>query len=48
MTTPRGTSGIDPSLRILLVEGEALLLMMTAEMVEELGHRVVAKAGSIE
>jgi len=35
-------------LRVLLVEDEALLLMMTAEMVEEMGHIVVAKAGSIE
>jgi CheY-like chemotaxis protein len=30
-----------------LVEDEALLLMMTAEMLEELGHRVVAEAGTI-
>jgi CheY-like chemotaxis protein len=30
-----------------LVEDEALLRMMTAEMLEELGHRVVAEAGSI-
>jgi CheY-like chemotaxis protein len=35
-------------LRILLVEDEALLLLMIADMVEELGHHVVAKAGSIE
>ncbi len=46
---PRNTSETDnSSLRILLVEDEALLLMMTADMVEELGNRVVAKAGSIE
>jgi|SRR5882757_7007071 CheY-like chemotaxis protein len=30
-----------------LVEDEALLRMMTAEMLEELGHRVVAEARSI-
>ena len=48
MTTPRGISETGPSLRILLVEDEALLLMMTADMVDELGHQVVAKAGSIE
>jgi CheY-like chemotaxis protein len=30
-----------------LVEDEALLRMMTAEMLEELGHRVVAEAGTI-
>jgi CheY-like chemotaxis protein len=48
MTTPRGISEKGPSLRVLLVEDEALLLMMTADMVDELGHQVVAKAGSIE
>ena len=35
-------------LRIFLVEDEALILMMTAEMVESLGHEVVAEAASIE
>jgi CheY-like chemotaxis protein len=32
---------------IFLVEDEAIIRMMLAEMVEELGHRVVAEAGSI-
>lgn len=32
---------------ILLVEDEALIRMMLVEMVEELGHRVVAEAGSV-
>jgi CheY-like chemotaxis protein len=32
---------------VFLVEDEALLRMMTAEMLEELGHRVVAEAGTI-
>jgi CheY-like chemotaxis protein len=35
------------SLSIFLVEDEALIRMMIAEMLEELGHRVVAEAGSI-
>ncbi len=35
-------------MRVFLVEDEALILMMTAEMVELLGHEVVAEAGSIE
>lgn len=30
-----------------LVEDEALLRMMTADMLEELGHRVVAEAGTV-
>jgi len=30
-----------------LVEDEVLLRMMTVEMLEELGHRVVAEAGTI-
>jgi CheY-like chemotaxis protein len=30
---------------ILLVEDEALIRMMLVEMIEELGHRVVAEAG---
>ena len=33
---------------VFLVEDETLIRFMTAEMVEELGHRVVAEAGSIE
>jgi CheY-like chemotaxis protein len=33
---------------IFLVEDEALIRMMIAEMVEELGHRVVAEAGNVE
>jgi CheY-like chemotaxis protein len=36
-----------PGASIFLVEDEALILMMLAEMVEELGHRVVAEAGNI-
>lgn len=31
-----------------MVEDEALIRMMIAEMVHELGHRVVAEAGSLE
>lgn len=33
---------------ILLVEDEALIRMMLAQMVEELGHRVIAEAGSVD
>jgi len=33
---------------IFLVEDEALIRMMIVEMLEELGHRVVAEAGSIQ
>jgi len=33
---------------IFLVEDEALIRMMIAEMVEQLGHRVVAEAGNVE
>jgi CheY-like chemotaxis protein len=33
---------------IFLVEDEALIRMMIVDMLEELGHRVVAEAGSIE
>ncbi len=32
---------------IFLVEDEALIRMMVSEMVEELGHRVIAEAGSV-
>ncbi len=35
-------------LSILLVEDEALIRMMVADMVEALGHRVVAEAGHID
>jgi CheY-like chemotaxis protein len=31
-----------------LVEDEVLIRMMLADMVEELGHRVVAEAGNIQ
>ena len=37
-----------PQLKILLVEDEALIRMMLVDMLEELQHRVVAEAGSIE
>jgi CheY-like chemotaxis protein len=33
---------------VFLVEDEALIRMMIVEMLDELGHRVVAEAGSIE
>src|SRR5258707_15188874 len=33
---------------IILVEDEALIRMMLADMIEELGHRVVAEAGNIQ
>jgi CheY-like chemotaxis protein len=33
---------------IILVEDEALLRMMLPDMIEELGHRVVAEAGNIQ
>jgi CheY-like chemotaxis protein len=33
---------------ILLVEDEALIRMMVADMVETLGHRVVAETGNID
>ena len=33
---------------VFLVEDEALIRMMIVEMLEELGHRVVAEAGSIK
>jgi len=36
------------ALSVLLVEDEALVRMMLAEMVQELGHRVVAEAATIE
>jgi CheY-like chemotaxis protein len=37
-----------PGASIFLVEDEILIRMMLAEMVEELGHRVVAEAGNIK
>ena len=33
---------------VFVVEDEALIRMMIVEMLEELGHRVVAEAGSIQ
>jgi hypothetical protein len=33
---------------IFLVEDEVLIRMMLADMVEELGYRVVAEAGNIQ
>jgi CheY-like chemotaxis protein len=35
------------SLSIFVLEDEALIRMMVVQMIEELGHRVVAEAGSI-
>jgi CheY-like chemotaxis protein len=35
-------------LSVFLVEDEALIRMMIVEMLEELGHRVVAEAGSVQ
>src|SRR5258708_17014955 len=43
----RGRGAEMPEACIFLVEDEALIRMMLAEMVEELGHRVVAKAGDM-
>ena len=34
--------------RVFLVEDEALIRLMLVEMIEELGHEIVAEAGSIE
>jgi CheY-like chemotaxis protein len=34
-------------LAIFLVEDEALIRMMIVEMIDELGHRVIAEAGSV-
>ena len=42
-----GAAHLQPA-SILLVEDEALIRMMISEMVEELGHIVVAEAGTIE
>jgi DNA-binding NtrC family response regulator len=36
------------TLSILLVEDEAMIRMMVADMVETLGHRVAAEAGSMD
>ena len=36
------------SASIFLVEDETLIRMMVVEMLEELGHRVVAEAGSVQ
>jgi hypothetical protein len=35
------------SLSIFVLEDEALIRMMIVQMIEDLGHRVVAEAGSI-
>jgi CheY-like chemotaxis protein len=37
-----------PGVSVFLVEDEALIRMMIVEMLEELGHQVVAEAGSIQ
>jgi DNA-binding response OmpR family regulator len=37
-----------PGASIFLVEDEALIRMMLADMIDELGHRVVAEAGNIQ
>jgi CheY-like chemotaxis protein len=37
-----------PGASIFLVEDEALIRMMLVDMIEELGHHVVAEAGNIE
>src|SRR5262249_43716453 len=34
--------------RVFLVEDEALIRLILVEMIEELGHRIVAEAGSIK
>jgi CheY-like chemotaxis protein len=36
-----------PPLSVFLVEDEVLIRMMISEMINELGHRVVAEAGSV-
>jgi CheY-like chemotaxis protein len=40
--------GVIKSLAIFLVEDEALIRMMIAGMVEELGHQIVAEAADID
>jgi DNA-binding NtrC family response regulator len=45
--TVLGRPGV-PEASIFLVEDEALVRMTLASMVEELGHRVVAEAGTIK
>jgi CheY-like chemotaxis protein len=37
-----------PGASVFLVEDETLLRMMMTEMLEELGHKVIAEAGSIQ
>jgi CheY-like chemotaxis protein len=37
-----------PGASIFLVEDEGLIRLMLADMVEELGHRVVAEEGNLE
>ena len=34
--------------RVLLVEDEAMIRMMVADMVEQLGHAVIAEAGDVD
>ena len=42
------TSGVEVrELSLFLVEDEVLIRMMIVQMIEELGHRVVAEAGSV-
>lgn len=36
------------TLSVLLVEDEVLIRMMGADMIEELGHRVVAEAANVD
>jgi CheY-like chemotaxis protein len=45
--TQRKLAGVRPAF-IFLVEDEVLIRMMLSEMMDELGHVVVAEAGSIE
>jgi CheY-like chemotaxis protein len=43
-----GLSGDPKKLRVLFVEDEAMIRMMVADMLEELGHTVTAEAGHID
>jgi CheY-like chemotaxis protein len=48
-TAGTGPQGVQMrNARVFLVEDEALIRLMLAEMIEELGHQIVAEAGSIE
>ena len=42
------TTTATPTLSVLLVEDEAMIRMMIAEMLEELGHGVAAETGEID